>query len=72
MYGLINLYSRNMFSNAIYLYPYGSFKMKSSVELPHQVLKATIAILKAVPKDQGADDIGDSIVEGQVWFKGFA
>ena len=46
--------------------------MKSSVELPHQVLKATIAILKAVPKDQGADDIGDSIVEGQVWFKGFA
>ena len=66
------MYSCNMFLDAIYLYPYGSFKLKSSVKHCHQFLKAPIAILKAVPKNQGTDDIRDSLVDGQVWFKGFA
>lgn len=54
----------------LYLSPNGSFQFKSIAKPLHQFEELLVTVFKAMTKNQGADDVGDNIVDDEVWIKG--
>lgn len=47
----------------MYLRPKGDFKLETLFKPPYQSHEPLISVLKAVTKNQGADDVGDHVAD---------
>lgn len=52
-----------------YLCPNGAFNLEAFVKQLQQFHELLITVLKAMTKNQGADDIGDNVVDDAVWIE---
>lgn len=55
----------------LYLCPNGNFNFETFAKPFHQFHELLITILKAMTKNQVADDVGDSVVDDEVWIEWF-
>lgn len=53
----------------IYLCPKGGFKLETLIKPPYQSHEPLISVLKAVTKNQGADDVGDDVADDFLWIE---
>lgn len=47
----------------------GGFNLETSAEGVHQFHEVLVAVFKTMTEHQGADDVGDNVVEHEMWSK---
>lgn len=55
-----------------YLCTNRGFDLETPAKRVHQFFKVLVAVLKTMAKNQGADDVGDNVVEHELWSKGLS
>lgn len=55
-----------------YLCTKRGFDLETPAKRVHQFFKVLIAVLKTMAKNQVTDDVGDNVVEHQLWSKGLS
>lgn len=55
-----------------YLCTNRGFDLETPAKRVHQFFKVLVAVLKTMAKNQGADDVGDDVVEHELWSKGLS
>lgn len=55
-----------------YLCTNRGFDLETSAEIVHHFFKVLVAVLKTMAENKGADDVGDDVVEHELWSEGLS